>query len=194
MFMNDIQSIDEKYNKIYNSSVYILDNSTYYKYGKSLFNISGEINDTQPKLENKNLTVMINLASDIKKETEVKCTINNKTRQNYILNCKANETFESDLQSSVSFIDNGDILLINFANNDSIIFVEETKYMRTFFRKNKINNLGAGVIVGLILTLIVVIALVIFFIIYRRKENKKFEFEPDSSIGGLKKFDFSKNK
>ena len=190
--MNDIQLMDEIYNKIYNSTVYILDNSTYYKYDKLLFNISGEINDPQPKLENKNLTLMINLESDTKIETEIVCTINNKTRQNYILNCKANETFESYIQSSVSFIDNSDILLINFDTNiDSIIFVEETKNMGRIFRKNKRNNFGAGVIIGLIIALIVAIALVIFLTIYCRKENKKYQFDIDSSIAGLKKI---KNK
>ena len=35
----DIQSINEKYDEISNSTGYILDNSTYYKYEKLLFYI-----------------------------------------------------------------------------------------------------------------------------------------------------------
>ena len=53
MLMDDIQLIDEKYDIISNSTIYIMDNSTYNKYDKLLFNISGEINDPQPKLKNK---------------------------------------------------------------------------------------------------------------------------------------------
>ena len=81
MFRNDIQSIDEKFDKISNITVYILDNSTYYKFDKFLFNISGEINDPQPKLENNNLTVMINPESETKIESEVEFTISNKTKK-----------------------------------------------------------------------------------------------------------------
>ena len=70
---------------------------------------------------------MINLENEIdeKTEVEVQCNISNITRNNYILNCKANETFQGEIQSAVSFIDNDDILLLNFANiNDSIINIE----------------------------------------------------------------------
>ena len=53
---------DNIYNDILEDSfVYILNNSEFKKYDRFMFNISGEINDPQPKLENKNLILMINL-------------------------------------------------------------------------------------------------------------------------------------
>ena len=54
---------------------------------------------------------MINLESDEKSIMEFQCIISNNTRINYILHCKINETFESDIQNSISFIDDVDILL-----------------------------------------------------------------------------------
>ena len=44
LFMNNIQNMDEKYDLISNSTIYILDNSIYYKCDKLLFYISGLIN------------------------------------------------------------------------------------------------------------------------------------------------------
>ena len=70
-----------------------------------------------------------------------------------ILNCKANETFQGEIQSAVSFIDNNDILLVNFTDiNDSIIYIEETQSNK-LFTKNGNNSLGAGVIVGIIVSI-----------------------------------------
>ena len=51
-----------------------MDNSTFDKYDKFLFNITGDTNKTKEDIE---------------------CTINNITSQNYILIWKSNETFKS---------------------------------------------------------------------------------------------------
>ena len=93
MFIDDIKSLDVKYDKIFNSTIYKLDNSTFNKYDKLLFNESDE-----------------NIVKD------VECNISNKERQNYILNCKTNEALDYNLQSTISFIDIQEILLINFAD------------------------------------------------------------------------------
>lgn len=50
MFMDNIQKLDEKYDILSNSIIYILDNSTFMKY-ELLFNISGTIDILQPKSE-----------------------------------------------------------------------------------------------------------------------------------------------
>ena len=65
--------------------------------------------------------------------------------------------------------------------------------MERFFRKNMRNKLGIVAIISLIIALIRAKESVIFLMNYWRKENKKFEFAPESSIGNLKKFYFSKN-
>ena len=135
LFMNNLQLIDEKFDILSNkSNIYLLDNSTYDKYDKYLFNISGRISGTQPKFESKNLSVMVNLLSEQKLVTELDCIINNITMENYILNCKTNETIECDLQSAVSFIDDGDILLINFVDRANSTINAEIK------KKTQIDN------------------------------------------------------
>ena len=73
MFMNNFQLIDERYDTLSNSTLYLLDNSTYDLYDKLLFNISGVIIGTQPKIENNNLSLIINLQS--KKKMKLKLTV-----------------------------------------------------------------------------------------------------------------------
>jgi len=110
---------------------------------------------------------MINVEDDsnIIKD-DIECTINNITRQNYILNCKTNETFKCHLEGSISFFDNGDILLINFADyNSSLINIEKSTNHNLFFSKNK-NKLGVGAIIGIIIPIIVVIGLIILLLAY----------------------------
>ena len=67
MFMNNMTALmhqDNIYDSLLeNSFVYIMDNSKLIRYDKFLFNVTGEIEDPQPKLENKTLLLMINLES-----------------------------------------------------------------------------------------------------------------------------------
>ena len=76
-----------------------MDNSKFIKYDKFLFNVTGEIEDPQPKLDNKNLILMLNVENNETSEIQVQCYISNITRNNYILNCKANETFQGIIVS-----------------------------------------------------------------------------------------------
>ena len=184
MFMNNMKVLQNNtYNDMLeNSLVYIMDNSSFYRNQQFLFNITGEIEDPQPKLENKNITLLINLENenDEKTEVEVQCNISNITRSNYILYCKSNETFLGELQNAISFIDNNDLLLLNFANiNDSIIDIEANS--RRFFIKNG-SKLGAGAIVGIIIPIIAVIALIIFLVFHLRNKNKRVAYDSESSV------------
>ena len=187
MFMNNMIVLNEDniyYNILENSFVYIIDNSKFIRYDKFLFNITGKIEDPQPKLDNKNLILMINIENNEKSEIQVQCNISIITRNNYILNCKANETFLGELQSAISFIDDNDILLINFAEiNDSIIYIEETQNNQNnkLFTKNGNNSLGAGAIAGIIVSILVVIALVTFLTFHFNKKNKKVILSSDST-------------
>ena len=190
MFMNNMKVLQNNtYNDMLeNSLVYIMDNSSLYRNQQFLFNINGEIEDPQPKLENKNITLLINLENenDEKTEVEVQCNISNITRSNYILYCKSNETFLGELQNAISFIDNNDLLLLNFANiNDSIIDIEANTNNRRFFIKNG-NKLGAGAIVGIIIPIIAVIALIIFLVFHLRNKNKRVAYDySESSIKAI---------
>jgi hypothetical protein len=188
--MNNMKVLQNNtYNDILeNSLVYIMDNSSFYRNQQFLFNITGEIEDPQPKLENKNITLLINLENenDEKTEVEVQCNISNITRSNYILYCKSNETFLGELQNAISFIDNNDLLLLNFANiNDSIIDIEANTNSRRFFIKNG-SKLGAGAIVGIIIPIIAVIALIIFLVFHLRNKNKRVAYDySESSVKAI---------
>ena len=130
---------------------------------------------------------MINLENEIdeKTEVEVQCNISNITRNDYILYCKSNETFigELQIQNAISFIDNNDLLLLNFDNiNDSIIDIESTTNNRRFF----IKKLGAGAIVGIIIPIIAVIALIIFLVFHLRNKNKIVDYDySESSVKAI---------
>ena len=198
MFMNNMILLTEEniYNNILEDSfVYILNNSEFKKYDRFMFNISGEINDPQPKLENKNLILTINLENNDKLETTNQCNISNKTRTNYILNCKANEAFIGEIQSAISFIDGNDILLVNFADiNDSIIDIEEEENQsQRLYAKSRSNGLGAGAIVGIIVPLVVVIALVTFLIFHFKIKNKEVILSSESSAYNIKPADDTRN-
>ncbi len=185
MFMNNLLMCDERFDKISNSTIYLMDDSTYEKYDRLLFNITGAINGTQPKFENKTLNVMINLKSDEKIKADIICDINELDRKNnYLLNCEANETLESDLQSAISFIDNSNILLINFANHtNSIINIGNKITYNRLFYKNR-TGLSPGAIAALIIALVVALASFIFIDLYFRKKNvpKKMHYQSNSAI------------
>ena len=115
-----------------NQSVYILDHSLYNKNSKNskYFNISGIINESNPKIYYNESILYIN---DLEKEANViqlNCRIINVNKNNYTLICEEREylnvTNETNLQSAISFInDNNDILLIKFdekTNNEIIIY------------------------------------------------------------------------
>ena len=89
MFMNNLQDIDDKYDNLEYSFVYILDHSIYNKYSTYIYNITGII-DQEPKskLENKNINLMINLESESKILTDTDCTIVKINESSYTLNCE----------------------------------------------------------------------------------------------------------
>ena len=115
MFINNLQDIDDKYDNLENSFVYILNHSIYNKYSAYKYNITGII-DQEPKskLEYKNINLMINLKSEIKISTESNCIIIKIKESSYTLNCELKEDINGDLQSAISFINDKEILLVYF--------------------------------------------------------------------------------
>ena len=190
MFINNMLTMKyhEEYNNIIeNSRVYIMDNSKIIGNNKLFFNISGRIIEPKPKLYNKNIILMINLENDENPQIQVQCNINNISSINYILYCKSNESFKGELQSAVSFIDNKDILLLNFDDiNQSFIDLENIQNNIRSYIKNDSKSLGAGTIVGIIIPIIVAMALITFLLFYLSKKNKKVYYNTDSSIREIK--------
>ena len=195
MFMNNLQLLaNDNTDIFFNSTVYVLDNSNIDAYNKMLFNISGTMNEPLPELLNKNLSIMINLLSDNRLQTEVNCIIKNITGLNYEFYCKANETLEADMQSAISFFEKNKILIINFIHTNSIIKTESApislKAKKLFFKFfNKKSGLSPAVIAALIIVLLVVSFLTLFLVIYfkrRQKKKNKHAFDMSSTIYKLK--------
>ena len=74
---------------------------------------------------------MINLESESKITTEFNCTIIKIKESSYTLNCKLKDNIKLDLQSAISFINNEEILLVNFNNGNSTIR-KNNPYKKTF--------------------------------------------------------------
>ena len=127
---------DERYEILNNSTIYLMDNSTYETNGKLSFNITGRINGTQPKFENKDISLIVSLQSGQKTEANLDCVINNIYLEYYELNCKSNETLLINLQGAISFIDNDGLLVFNFIDgNDAIIELKNiNSYNKLFYQ------------------------------------------------------------
>ena len=82
-FIDNLLSYDERYDQLNNSTVYLMDNSTYETNGKLSFNITGRINGTQPQFENKNISLLVNLQSGQKTEANLDCVINDISFNNF---------------------------------------------------------------------------------------------------------------
>ena len=171
-----------------------MENSVLYKYDTK-FNITGQIEDPQPKLDNNSIVLMINLLSDEENttETDVNCNFNNGTGNNYYtLNCTAQEEFEGNLQFSMSFFDNGDILLVffqdsNMSNIDIDIDTKE-KSSRRFYTKNS-RGINGGIIAVIVIVSLVAVAGVIAAIYCLRKNSRNMnglKYDSNSTIEDLK--------
>ena len=163
-----------------------MDNSTYETNGKLSFNITGRINGTQPKFENKDISLIVSLQSGQKTEANLDCVINNIYLEYYELNCKSNETLLINLQGAISFINNDGLLVFNFIDgNDAIIELKNiNSYNKLILSKHTALNPGA--IATIIIVLVVVVAVLIFLAIYFRKKEKKEINWNSSSIIKLK--------
>jgi hypothetical protein len=185
MFMKNLLLYDGKYDAILSeANIYLMDNSTL-KYAKKLFNITGKIDDPQPKVENKSLVLMINTLSEKENMTEADCKLSNKTENNYYnLNCTGREEFDGNLQASMSFIDNRDILLINFQDStQSIININETdtKESNKLFFKKKSGGISGGAIAAIVIAFIVILAAVIATIYFTKNKQKNSKDSSENS-------------
>ena len=172
-FMNKLQDVGNNFDNLTNSTVYKLDHSIYNKYSTYLFNISGVI-DNQPTFgTDTNFILQINTNSSGTKNSN--CTITEVTGSNYTLNCKANENFDPDLQSSYGFVGN-DILLVNFdtikeTTNDNS--TESTSQNGVRFRNKGSSGLNSGAIVAIVICPIVALGAAFAFAYFLKGGSAK---------------------
>ena len=116
---------------------------------------------------------MINLESESKITTESDCIIDKINESSYSLNCELKDNINGDLQSAISFINDEEILLVNFDSGYSII-TTNNPYENYFSKKTSSNDLNSGKIVAIILPIVFVLTVIIVIIIYY-KNKKKFD-------------------
>ena len=176
LFKDNIQLIDKTYDQLLYREVYILNNSTYYKYNKKEFNISGFIRDPQPKFIKNDLILMINTNESTMNAT---CIINNLTSIDYSLYCKVNESLEYDLKYAMSIIDNNSILVINLEPGFESEIIVDSQNQSLYIFKSKISKRNKSSIIAIVISIFMFIAIVItiVLIIYFKKKNKKIKRE-----------------
>ena len=176
LFKDNLLLIDKTYDQLLYGDVYILNNSTYYKYNKKEFNISGFIRDPQPKFKKNDLILMINTNESTMNAT---CMINNLTSIDYSLYCKVNESLEYDLKYATSIIDNNSILLINLESGFESEIIVDSQNKSIHILKAKISKRNNSSIIAIVITIVmfIVIVITIFLIIYFKKKNEKIKQE-----------------
>ena len=109
--------------------------------------------------------------------------MSNKTENNYYnLNCTCRKKFEGNLQTPMSFIDNRDILLINFQDStQSIINETDTKASNKLFFKKKSGGISGGAIAAIVIVFIVVLAAVIATIYFTKNKQKNAKDSSENS-------------
>ena len=88
--------------------------------------------EPKSKLEGKNINLMINLKSEDEISTESSCTIIKNNENSYTLNCELRQIIDGDLRTAISFINEEEILLINFDGGNNSIITINTHYKKYF--------------------------------------------------------------
>ena len=173
-YIDNLQNIEDK--DLFDYNIYILNNAINNKYDNNLFNISGIISE-KPNFGLINLILITNAKSENETTTEeeMDCNIVEIKDLNYALNCSAKENINYDIQSSVSFIDNDNILLINFDNNtNSTLTIENREnFHGRYYRNNSGLSSTSLFLILFFSTLVPIILFILIFFIIRRKMEKR---------------------
>ena len=140
------------------------------------------IEEQKPAFKNIDLVLKINVQNlENIKEADINCSIAKIKESNYTLSCQGEKDILYNLQSAVSFIDNNDLLLVNFDENTTseIIF----HHYRLNLKMSS-NRISTGAIIAIALCSIVVLAGIItsFILIKRYQSKTEQQNNIDSSI------------
>ena len=172
-------------NKEYISpEIFILDNSTVYKYNSTHFEIKGVIEESNPKFKEKAQLLIDNNLSKNDKFKKINCSISNKKSNNYNLICLMNEKVQFSFQCSVVFTGDN-IILINLENEMEKITFDNSENSEEFHvqknSKKKKNSSKIWIIIIIIVSIVVlfIVLLIIFFMV--RKKRKLYIQENTAS-------------
>ena len=136
------------------------------------------------KLEGKNINLTINLESESKITTESNWTIVKIKESSYTSNCEFKDNINGDLQSAISFINDEEILIVNFDIGNSTITTNNS--YKKYFSKTSSNGFKSGEIVAIILPIVFILFAIIVIIIYLQNKNNHDKNELSSRAESTK--------
>ena len=180
------QNITNK--EYFSPEVFILDNSTVYKYNNTHFEIKGVIEKSNPKFKEKAQLLIDNNLSKNDKFKKINCSISNTKGINYILICTMNEKVKFSFQGSVAFTGDN-IILINLENEIGKITFDNSENSEEFHDsipeknvKKKNNSSKKWIIIVIIIASIVLLLIIILVIIcIMRRKRKSYVQEQTAS-------------
>ena len=107
---------------------------------------------------------MINLYSESEIETESDCTVVKNNESSYTLNCDFKDNINGYLQSAISFINDEEILIVNFDIGNSTITTNNS--YKKYFSKTSSNGFKSWEIVAIILPIMFALAAILGIIPY----------------------------
>ena len=142
------------------------------------------MNDKTFNYSRLNLTIGL-LSSNSQEEIEsISCTTENLYKENYSLNCFAENEMSGEIESAASDLGK-EILVVNFLNtsNNRIDFFSSG--INNIFYKKKGKGISKGAIIAIVLSLVLTFILIfaaIMFILYRKEKIEDNKLRAESSI------------
>ena len=176
-------------NKEYISpEIFILDNSTVYKYNNTHFEIKGVIEKSNPLFKEKAQLLIDNNLFKNDKFKKVNCSISNKKSNNYNLICLINEKAHFSFQGSVVFTGDN-IILINLENKMEKLTFDNSENSEEFHdsipqnnNKNKNNSSKNWIIIIIVSIVVLFIVLIIIFLVVRKKTKSYIQEQTASEM------------
>ena len=170
--------------------IFILDNSTVYKYNNTHFEIKGIIERSNPVFKEKAQLLIDNNLFKIDKFKKINCSISNKKSNNYNLICLMNEKVHFSFQGSVVFIGDN-IIVINLENKMEKLTFDNSENSEEFHdsipknnNKKKKNSSKKWIIIIIIIAsiLFILILLIIIFLVVRKKRKSYVQEQTASEM------------
>ena len=155
--------------------VFILDNSTAYKYNNTYFEIKGIIEKSNPKFGETAQLLIENNLSEKDKFKKLECSISKDKNNNYCLICLTNVNVEFQLQGSIA-LTGDNLILINLERESEKITFNNLEgnydsYPSNYNKDKKSSNKWIIVVIIVSIVLLLIVLAVIFFVFRKRKEK-----------------------
>ena len=179
IYKDNIQNVDDSYDYISDSNIYVLEVSKKIKYNKNNFNISGVMLNLNANFTSKNFDLLIYRISGNRTQMNVQCSFADVIEVNinyyYTLSCSSDYIFDGLLQTAIAFIDN-DILIIyfdNFTESGIDINKDENRTIDTYRYRYEDTNKFTVILLSVLIPTVLLFCFIVFITIKRRSKKEK---------------------